>query len=118
VCDAASVKLGLFLPAALHARMLAAAAGQPRGALQAGYAAALGALLDALDGGDAVVFVAVRGPKRRVTVRLTATLCQRLRGRLAGLNLKITDFACTAVDRFTPDQGAAHGQSPCPARPA
>jgi hypothetical protein len=104
VCAAASfVKLGLFVPAALHARMITANAGKPRGALQADYAVALAALLDAIDGGHQVVFAAVRGPKRRVTVRLTQALSQRLRARVDGLNLKITDFACTAIDRHVSD---------------
>jgi hypothetical protein len=38
-------------------------------------------------------------PKRRVTIRLSARLCERLRGRSASLNLKITDFACAAIVR-------------------
>ena len=99
---ACTVKLGLFVPAALHARMIAANAGKPRGALQADYAAALAALLDAVERGHPVLFAAVRGPKRRVTVRLTPALSQRLRLRLTRLNLKITDFACTAIVRHVP----------------
>src|SRR5476649_1370710 len=94
-----SVKLGLYLPRSLHERMIAAAASVGRGALQAAYAKAFGDLLDALDKGFDLVFAAVRGPKRRVTVRLAETLCERLRRRLAALNLKITDFACAAVER-------------------
>lgn len=100
MCAVASEKLGLFVPGALHERMVAANRAEPRGALQAAYAAAFADLLDALDAGEAVIFAAVRGPKRRVTVRLTAALSQRLRGRLEGLNLKITDFACMAIDRY------------------
>jgi hypothetical protein len=34
-----------------------------------------------------------------VTVRLSQALCDRLREALDGLNLKVTDFACTALDR-------------------
>ena len=48
----APCKLGLFLPAALHDRMVDANRDKPRGALQAAYAAAFVALLDALDDGD------------------------------------------------------------------
>ena len=47
-----------------------------------------------------VVFAAVRGPKVRVTVRLSQALCDRLREALDRLNLKVTDFACTALDRY------------------
>ncbi len=75
---------------------------KPRGALQADYASAFVALLDALDGGDDVMFAAVRGPKRQVTIRLSTELCERLRGRSASLNLKITDFACAAIARSLP----------------
>ena len=92
------VKLGLSLPASLHARMIAACRGQPRGALQAAYGEAFRQLLDAVQAGDAVVFAAVRGPKVRVTVRLSRGLSDRLRAALNRLNLKVTDFACTALD--------------------
>jgi hypothetical protein len=98
----APCKLGLFLPAALHDRMVDANRDKPRGALQAAYATAFVALLDALDAGDQMLFAAVRGPKRRVTIRLSAALCERLRGRSASLNLKITDFACAAIVRSLP----------------
>lgn len=98
----ASVKLGLFVPADLHARMVAACRDGPRGALQAAYAAAFTALLDALDAGVEVVFAAVRRPKRRFTVRLSEALCQRLRAALRRLTLKITDFACAAIGRHLP----------------
>ena len=98
----ASCKLGLFLPAVLHQQMVTATRDQPRGALQNAYAAAFVALLDALDAGAEVVFAVVRGPKRRVTVRLSPALCARLRARSAHLNLKITDFACAAIVRSLP----------------
>jgi len=94
------VKLGLSLPASLHERMVLSASGQPRGALQVAYGEALGRLLDAVQAGDEIVFAAVRGPKVRVTVRLSRALCDRLRQALAGLNLKVTDFACTALDHY------------------
>ena len=94
------VKLGLYLPATLHDRMVSAARGRPRGALQAAYGEAFRRLLDAVQAGDEVVFAAVRGPKVRVTVRLSRALCDRLRQALAGLNLKVTDFACTALDHY------------------
>ena len=89
-------KLGLFLPPALHERMIAAAG---RNGLSAAYAQVLRALLDRLDAGDVVTFAAVRGRKMRVTVRIDEALCERLRARLPTLSLKITDFACAAVVR-------------------
>jgi hypothetical protein len=73
-----------------------------RGALQASYARAFSELLDALDSDRNQIFAVVRGPKRRVTVRLPEALAQRLRGRLPDLNLKITDFACAAIERHLP----------------
>ena len=73
---------------------------KPRGALQAAYGEAFRRLLDGVQAGDDVVFAAVRGPKVRVTVRLSQALCDRLREALGGLNLKVTDFACTALDRY------------------
>lgn len=101
------VKLGLSLPASLHERMVLSASGQPRGALQLAYGEAFGRLLDAVEAGDGVVFAAIRGPKVRVTVRLSQALCDRLRKALGRLNLKVTDFACTALERYlTPAQGA------------
>ena len=103
MCAAASTKLGLFVPGALHVRMLQASRGKPSGALQDDYAAALVALLDALDAGAEVIFVAVRGPKRRVTVRVTEGLNHRLRITLERRNLKITDFACAAIARHHPE---------------
>ena len=92
------VKLGLYMPAGLHARMAAQA--KACGGLQGAYEAAFGDLLDRLDTGASVLFAAVRGPKVRVTVRLCAVLCARLRDALTRLNLKVTDFACTAIDCF------------------
>jgi hypothetical protein len=99
---AASEKLGLVVPEPLHQRMQEASRGKPRGALQEDYAAAFIELLDALEGGETVVFAAVRGPKRRVTVRLNEPLILRLRIALANLNLKVTDFACAAIERHHP----------------
>ena len=101
------VKLGLYLPATLHDRMIASARGRPRGALQAAYATAVRNLLEVVDSGAKVVFAAVRGPKVRISVRLCAALCERLRRTLARLNLKVTDFACSALDRYlSPLEGA------------
>lgn len=102
MCAAASTKLGLFVPRALHVRMLEASAGKPPGAVQDDYAAAFTGLLDALDAGADVVFAAVRGPKRRVTVRLPEGLSHRIRVVLERRNLKITDFACAAIERHHP----------------
>jgi hypothetical protein len=102
MCAPASTKLGLFVPGSLHLRMLDASRGKPRGAVQDDYAAAFAGLLDALDGGALVVFAAVRGPKRRVTVRLTEGLSHRIRHVLERRNLKITDFACAAIERHHP----------------
>ena len=45
------------------------------------------------------MFAAVRGAKTRVTLRLPEVLCGRVRARLASLSLKLTDFACAAVQR-------------------
>jgi hypothetical protein len=94
------VKLGLYLPATLHDRMIDSTGGRPRGALQSAYRQALCDLLEFVESGAEVVFVAVRGPKVRVTVRLCAALCDRIRRALQDLNLKVTDFACTALDRY------------------
>jgi hypothetical protein len=101
------VKLGLYLPATLHDRMIASARGRPRGALQVAYHTALSELLDLVESGAEVVFAAVRGPKVRVTLRLCRALCDRLRRVLAGLNLKVTDFACTALDRYLSNREGA-----------
>ncbi len=74
------------------------AAAGPNG-LSAAYARAFTELLDRIDAGDAVMFAAVRGLKKRVAVRLDHALCERIGARLTTLNLKITDFACAAIDR-------------------
>ena len=100
MCASPQEKLGPFVPAALHERLVAAKRTTPRCALQTAYALALADLLEALDGGEEVIFAAVRGPKPRVAVRLREGLSRRLRGRLKALNLKITDFACAASDRY------------------
>lgn len=99
MCASATIKLGLFIPPTLHLRMVNASRGKPAGTVQATYAEAFARLLDSIDAGEDVVFVAVRGAKQRVTVRLTEALSQRLRVALERLNLKITDFACAAVER-------------------
>ncbi len=98
------VKLGLFLPPALHDRMIAAAG---RSGLSAAYAQALAHLLDRLDAGEVIAFAAVRGVKKRVTVRIDQALCDRLRARLPTLSLKITDFACAAIDHHLSSQPGA-----------
>jgi hypothetical protein len=97
-------KLGLVLPEGAHGRMVALAGGSaerspPRGAIQALYKQAFDDLLAALDAGEPIVFAAVRGAKTRVTLRLSEALCGRVRARLAALSLKLTDFACAAVQR-------------------
>jgi hypothetical protein len=98
------VKLGLFLPSTLHRRV---AASCRAGGIGTAYAQAFIALLDQLDAGEPITFAAVRVPKTRITVRLEAGLNARLRARITGLNLKITDFACTAAERaLTPKPGA------------
>jgi hypothetical protein len=48
-------KLGLYLPASLHHRMVASTRGKPRGALQAAYGEAFHRLLDVVQAGDAAV---------------------------------------------------------------
>ena len=98
--SASDTKLGLFVPPPLHDRLRIRA-----GATGVGdaYAQALEDLLDALDAGEAVTFAAVRGPKKRVTVRLDPALVARLRGRLVARNLKITDFVCAALVRRFPE---------------
>lgn len=99
-----SVKLGLFLPPALHGRMVERFG---KAGVSAAYARAFEALLADLDAGADVTFAAVRGSKCRKTVRLAPPLNARVRARAGALNLKITDFACTAVDRaLTPSAGA------------
>ena len=106
-----SMKLGLVLPVGLHEQMAAlagaSATGPPqRGAIQVVYTQAFTALLEDLDAGQPVVFAAVRGAKARVTLRLPEALCARIRARLEPLNLKLTDFACAAVQRsLSPHDG-------------
>ncbi len=106
-----SCKLGLVLPEGLHARMVASAASPlsgfgARGRVQAAYALAFEALLRRLDDGQPVTFAVVRGRKVRVTLRLPEPLCERIRLRLDVLDLKLTDFAFAAVDRWlTPNPG-------------
>jgi hypothetical protein len=97
-------KMGLVLPEGAHGRMVALAGGSaerspPRGAIQALYKQAFDDLLAALDAGEPIVFAAVRGAKTGVTLRLSQALCARIRARLAALSLKLTDFACAAVQR-------------------
>ena len=110
---ATTEKLGLFLPQGLHERMVEAAAERlggrktPRGGVRLVYEQALNDLLDTLDAGQLVTFPAVRGAKQRISVRVSGLLCARIRGRLDPLNLKLTDFASTAIVRFLhPSEGA------------
>lgn len=100
-------KLGLVLPETLHRSMvgLAARIAPGRGGIQLAYEAAFEALLAAVSTGEAVAFPAVRAPKVRVTLRLPKAVCERVRACLRRLTLKLTDFACTAVDRFLAAQG-------------
>lgn len=103
---ATTEKLGLYLPDGLHERMVRLANGRTgpaasaRGAVRRIYEDAFRALLDALDAGEAVTFPAVRGAKGCTTIRVSQALCARLRARLETLNLKLTDFACTAIHRY------------------
>jgi len=85
----------------------AAPGGRPgRGAIGEAYEHAFEALLARLDAGEPVTFAVVRGRKARVSLRLPEPLCQRVRERLAALDLKLTDFAFAAVDRWlTPNPG-------------
>ena len=105
---ATTEKLGLFLPQGLHEQMVQAAAERlsgrktPRGGVRLVYEQAFNDLLEALD-----AFPAVRGAKHRISVRVSGLLCARIRGRLDPLNLKLTDFASTAIVRFLhPPEGA------------
>jgi hypothetical protein len=99
-------KPGLFLPQGLHDQMTQAAAERlvgrkiRRGGVRIVYEQALGDLLEALDAGELVTFPAVRGAKKRISLRISDELCARIRARLNPLNLKLTDFACTAIWRF------------------
>jgi hypothetical protein len=106
-------KLGLFLPQGLHDQMIQAASQRlvgrktPRGGVRIVYEQALGDLLEALDAGQLVAFPAVRGAKERISLRIADELCARIRDRLEPLNLKLTDFASTAIWRFLkPPEGA------------
>jgi hypothetical protein len=107
-------KLGLFLPEGLHAAMLNKAERlntrkNPRGSVRLIYERAFRELVEALDAGEAVTFPAVRGAKDRVSVRLSRSLCVRVRRQTDALNLKLTDFAFAAIDRFLQaTQGDAH----------
>jgi hypothetical protein len=98
-------KLGLYLPDGLHERMVQVAAqAQPQargdGSVGRTYEQAFNELHAVLDAGQAVAFPAVRGVKGCRTIRLGANVCVRVRERHEQLNLKLTDFACTAVSRF------------------
>ena len=103
---ATTEKLGLFLPQGLHEHMVQAAAERlggretARGGVRLIYEQAFNDLLEALDADQLVTFPAVRGAKHRISVRVSGLLCARIRGRLDPLNLKLTDFASTAIVRF------------------
>ncbi len=110
---ATTEKLGLFLPQGLHEQMVEAAAERlserkaPRGGVRLVYEHAFNDLLAALDAGQIVAFPAVRGAKHRISLRICGLVCARIRGRLDPLNLKLTDFASTAIVRFLhPPEGA------------
>ena len=112
-------KLGLFLPEGLHQRMVHAAGRlnrkSPRGSVRLIYERAFGQLADALDAGDAVPFPAVRGAKDRVSVRVSWRLCSRVRAHMLTHNLKLTDLAFAAINRFlNADEGASHGATTGP----
>ncbi len=109
-------KLGLFLPEGLHPQMIRAAERlnrrSPRGSVRRVYERAFAQLIDALDAGVAVPFPAVRGAKDRISVRVSCRLCERLRAHLEVHNLKLTDLAFAAVDRFlNAEQGGRLGPS-------
>lgn len=101
-------KIGLFLPEGLHDQMLTTARSHcrrnPRGCVRGVYERALGQLADNLDAGVPVTFRATRGVKDRVSVRISGRLCARVRRHLETQNLKLTDFACAAIDRFLTSQ--------------
>jgi len=102
-------KLGLFLPEGLHEQMLETAETlnhrkNPRGCVRFAYERAFGQLADTLDAGLPVTFRATRGSKDRVSVRISRRLCARVRGHLDAHNLKLTDFAFAAIDRFLVSQ--------------
>ena len=98
-------KLGLFLSEGLHQDMVSAAERlntrkNPRGCVRLIYERAFRELVEALESGVEIAFPAVRGAKDRVSVRLSRPLCLRIRRHTDGLNLKLTDFAFAAIDRF------------------
>ena len=98
-------KIGLFLPEGLHDQMLRTARRlntrkNPRGCVRGVYERALVQLADSLDAGVPVTFHAARGAKDRVSVRICGRLCARVRGHLETQNLKLTDYAFAAIDRF------------------
>ena len=98
-------KIGLFLPEGLHDQMLRTARRlntrkNPRGCVRSVYERALVQLADSLDAGVPVTFHAARGAKDRVSVRICGRLCARVRGHLETQNLKLTDYAFAAIDRF------------------
>ena len=102
-------KLGLFLPEGLHEQMLETAETlntrkNPRGCVRVAYERAFAQLVDTLDAGVSVTFPATRGTKDRVAVRISRRLCTRVRGHLETQNLKLTDFAFAAIDRFLVSQ--------------
>ncbi len=101
----AAEKIGLFLPKGLHDQMLRAARRlntrkNPRGCVRGAYERAFVQLADSLDAGVPVTFHATRGAKDRVSVRISQRLCARVRRHLEIQNLKLTDFAFAAIDRF------------------
>jgi hypothetical protein len=101
----AAEKIGLFLPEGLHEQMLRTARRlntrkNPRGCVRGAYERAFVQLADSLDAGVAVPFPATRGAKDRVSVRMSGRLCARVRRHLETQNLKLTDFASAAIDRF------------------
>ena len=107
-------KLGLFLPEGLHDQMIRAAERlhrkSPRGTVRCVYERAFAQLADALDAGVPITFHAVRGAKDRVSVRVSRRLSLRVRQHMEDRNLKLTDLAFTAIDRFlTAEQGASRG---------
>jgi hypothetical protein len=104
-------KLGLFLPEGLHDQMVKAAERlnrkSPRGTVRCVYERAFAQLADALDAGVPVTFPAVRGTKDRISVRVSQRLSTRVRGHMEARNLKLTDLAYAAIDRFlSAEQGA------------
>jgi hypothetical protein len=97
-------KLGLYLPDGVHERMVAAATraapSHSSGAVRRTYKQAFNDLLEALDAGEPIAFPAVRGAKGCRTIRVGGAISERVRERHEQLNLKLTDFASTAVHRF------------------